>query len=172
MYCDRNRCNTAFTGLTIPNGIARARDGLIYVADTVPGTIHVLSTSAGASGVQLRKEDEIDLGLPLDNLSIDKLGNIYAAAFPQVHRWIKSSKNPALRSPVAVFQVSRANRGRYGEFSRKAMEPYTGAYTVLKILEDDGGVLSGVTAVAHDTEKGRLFLSGVMVPYIMKCDTR
>jgi hypothetical protein len=44
-------------------------------------------------------------------------------------------------------------------------------YLVEKVLEDDGSVLPGSTTAVHDAETGRIFLSGIMSPYIAICES-
>lgn len=42
---------------------------------------------------------------------------------------------------------------------------------VKKVLEDwEGEVLPGATAVVHDAKTGRVFLSGVVSPFVTVCE--
>jgi arylesterase / paraoxonase len=154
--------------MKLPNGITRARDGLIYAVNTIPSVIQVFSLTEER---QLQQEDEIHVELPMDNLSIDQNGDIYAAAFPQVHKWGTSSKDPSVGVPTAVFRIRRAGKGYRGT-SRKGMEIYQGEYEVEKIIEDDGSLLPGSTSAVHDPMTGRIFLAGVMSPFVAVCETR
>jgi arylesterase/paraoxonase len=170
-YCDRNRCSIASSGITFggANGIIRGRDGLIYVAQTYTGKITVLSLDENHV---LTEVDSFDTGLPLDNLTVDKEGDIFAAGFPVAWKWGESAKRPfEVDPPSAVFRVSREERG----WSRKYMkrgEWHKGEYYVEKVLEDDGSVLPGATVAVHDAETGRFFLGGAVAPYITICETR
>lgn len=109
--------------------------------------------------------------LPVDNLSVDKNGDIFAAAFPRVYEWIRSSKNPFNVNPSsAVLRIRRGGKGYNGR--RVSMEGKDGTWAVEKVMEDNGSVLPGATVVVHDAQTGRIFLSGIMAPYITICETR
>jgi len=55
----------------------------------------------------LVQADVIELGMPLDNLSVDANGDIFAAAFPAVFPLIKS-----LDEPFTTDVPSTVQRGR------------------------------------------------------------
>ena len=117
----------------------------------------------------LLKVKEIDVPLPIDNLSVDKGGDIYAAAFPKIYLWAESSKNPFdVDPPSAVFRIHKSQRGVGG--AKDAYDETDAIYVVDKVLEDDGSVLPGATTAVHDTKTGRIFLSGVMSPFIAICE--
>jgi arylesterase/paraoxonase len=152
--------------MKLPNGLVRGRDGLIYVPSTLTGIIDVFSITEKRL---LEKITSIHVGLPIDNLSIDKNGDIYAAAFPQVYKWTHSSKDPSINPPSAVFRVRKAGKGYQGDSRKGSMERYEGDYIIEKVVEDDGSLLPGSTTVVHDAQTGRLFLAGVMSPFIVIC---
>lgn len=154
--------------MKMPNGVIRAKDGLIYVANTIPGEILVFSLTDEHRLVQV---DSIHIGLPLDNLSIDSEGNIFAAAFPKAYRWTESTKNPDTWVPTAIFKISRKDKTGYGKFSRKEVKKYEGGYVVEKIIEDDGGELPASTVAVHDPKTGKVFLSGIL-SFVSVCETR
>jgi arylesterase / paraoxonase len=166
-YCDQSACNIAYAGLKLPNGLLRAEDGLIYVPSTLDGTINVFSLG---DNHLLQKASEIKVSYPIDNLSVDKNGDIYAAAFPKIYKWAESTKAPFdVHPPTAVFRIRKSSREDGGE-----RDPYlelNAEYVVEKVLEDDGTFVAGVTSAVHDAETGRIFLSGVMSPYIAICES-
>jgi arylesterase / paraoxonase len=150
----------------MPNGLVRGRDGLIYVPSTLDGTIRVFNLSENH---HLLKINEIKVPLPVDNLSVDKKGDIYAAAFPKVYMWGESSKDPFnVTPPTAVFRIRKSVQENESE--RKSHLEMNAEYIVEKVVEDDGSVLPGSTTVVHDAETGRIFLSGIMSPYIAICE--
>lgn len=169
MYCDRNRCKTAFSGLKLPNGVTRARDGLIYVASTFTGKIAIFTQLEDRT---LRQVDEVDIGLPIDNISIDSKGAIFAAAFPKAYKSTESFNDPEIDVPSAVFRISRKDDKDYGVFKRRTKESYDRQYVVEKVLEDDGVLLPGSTAAVHDPQTGRIFLSSATAPFVAVCETR
>ena len=52
------------------------------------------------------------------------------------------------------------------------MHGETGNWEVETILEDNGTIVSGATVAVHDAETGRLFMGGVLTPFISVCETR
>ena len=155
--------------MKVPNGLTRARDGLVYVSEIITGIIHVFSQNEDRL---LEKVDEITVGLPVDNLSIDSEGNVWGAALPQVYTWFKSAKDPSIIPPTTAIKISRKSDKGYGEFSRRNQNHYDGEYVVEKVLEDGSGALPGSTAVVHDPQTGRIYLSGLMSKVIAVCETR
>jgi len=97
----------------------------------------------------------IDLNYPIDNLSEDANGDLYAAAMPKVFAGLACLDDPlhAPTPPSTVWRVRRLNR----EVTHKY------EYSLSKVIEDrDGEVLPGTTTVIHDASTGRLFLSGML----------
>ncbi|KAJ5043078.1 uncharacterized protein L3040_004465 [Drepanopeziza brunnea f. sp. 'multigermtubi'] len=171
IYCHRNRCHNASpdSKLKLPNGLVRGRDGLIYVPSSIDGTVAVFELTADHL---LEKIRTIETGFPLDNLSVDKNGDLFAAAFPRLHIWLESSATPFdIKVPSTVLKIKRAGKGDQGAGS-KGHPGHDAQYTVDKLLEDDGTVLSGLTIAVHDTQTGRLFMGGVMSPFITICEPR
>lgn len=169
-YCQRNRCSiaTSSTTMKLPNGLVRGHDGLIYVPSTIDSSIYVLELV----GDTLNLVNTIAAGLPIDNLSVDQNGDIFAAAFPQAYKWVKSSKAPFEHDPpTAVLRISRRGGIGKGE-GRKGNLPVVAEYEVSKVMEDDGSVLPGSTVVIHDAQTGRYFLGGAVAPYVTICETR
>jgi hypothetical protein len=120
----------------------------------------------------LQKVNEIKVPLPLDNLSVDKKGDIYAAAFPKIYKWAESSKAPfEVHPPSAVYRIWRPGKGYERTERNHQLEIYHGDYVVEKVIEDDGSVLPGTTIAVHDAETGRMFFGGAMSPYITICQS-
>jgi hypothetical protein len=162
-FCSRNHCNIAFSaGFAMPNGLARGRDGLIYVPSTARGVIDVFSLGQNH---KLTKLDTINIGMPPDNLSVDQNGDIFAAAFPKLYQFAGQTDRPFEVHPAAaVYRIRRAGKGH--------LEGHDAEYEVELIMEDDGKVLASATTVVHDAETGRYFLGGVLSPFITICETR
>jgi hypothetical protein len=155
-YCDQTTCNIAFSGLKLPNGLVVGHDGLIYVPSSVDGSVKIFNLSENHILVEVNK---IKVPMPIDNLSVDKRGDIYVAAFPKLYAWAESSKNPFdVHPPSAVFRIRKSSKGHDAE------------YVVEKVLEDDGSVLPGTTTAVHDAETGKVYLGGVMSAYITICE--
>lgn len=158
-FCSaEGECKRVDRGYAFPNGLLAGRqDGLLYVPSTMSGTITVYGTKDG----KMQRVDEIHVGYPLDNLSEDANGEYWAAAIPKLDTLMSTFDDPLgdARPGATVFRVrSRRNQGRKG-------------YEIRKMLEDaDGEVLPGATTVVHDAKTERLFLSGVVSPFITICE--
>ncbi|KAG4420528.1 hypothetical protein IFR04_006348 [Cadophora malorum] len=170
-YCHRNRCKIASSGINFkfPNGLVRGHEGLIYVPTTIDGSISVFTLTADHN---LQQVNKIETGFPLDNLSVDKNGDIFAAAIPQVYKWQQSSKKPFdVNPPSAVLKIKRVKKTGQGS-GRKSLFSHDLDYVVEKVMEDDGSVLPGSTIAVHDVETGRYFLGGAMSPFITICEPK
>ena len=143
-YCSHTGCNIAASGFTYPNGIAKGKDGLYYVASSIKGIIRVMRMQPNR---QLVDVDFIDVGMPIDNLSVDVNGDIYAAGFPNIRLLLKSFADPYnIQSPSTLWRIRKSVSG----------------YEVKKILEDkEKTIMSGATIVQHDAKTGRLFVGGM-----------
>jgi hypothetical protein len=155
-----NECHFgAEKGIRFPNGIVKDKSSdRYYVSSSVTGkiTVHTLHPNGTFSQI-----DEIDIGMPLDNLSVDANGDIYAAAFPDIIALVRAMNDASVLSvPAAVFRV-RVVRDEDGE----------PGYEVEKVLEDiEASVQPMTTTAVHDVQTGRLFLGGVLSPFIALCE--
>jgi hypothetical protein len=98
----------------------------------------------------LRKVDSIRIGMPIDNLSVDANGDIWAAALPKALKAIKAAHNPFThKTPTTVWRISKTPDG----------------YKTFKVLEDrDSKVITQIGTVQHDVKTGRLFIVGKSLP--------
>lgn len=96
--------------------------------------------------LMLEDVDMIHLGMPLDNLSVDRTGDIYAAGIPKVFQALKSFNKPyEIGSPSTVFRIHKSGS----------------SYHVQKVLEDkEAKFISGATVACHDAKTGRFFIGG------------
>jgi arylesterase/paraoxonase len=153
----------------MPNGLVKGQDGLIYVPSTTGGTIDVFTLNQNHTFTKLSTFKT----LPIDNLSVDKNGDIYAAALPQVWKWMKSAKSPFDIHPGStVLKIKRDGLESTGSGRQGYPDGIGGNYVVETVIEDDGEVLPGATIAVHDAETGRIFLGGAVAPYITICETR
>jgi arylesterase / paraoxonase len=161
-YCGPDsQCHLAATGrFYFPNGITKGVDGLYYVAHSAKGKITVHSLQADHT---LVKVDEIKLGIPVDNISVDAEGSIFAAAFPDPMKLILALDAPfATAVPSTVLRIRKV---------RNVNTQGVVGYEITKVLEDKHGkFLPSTTTAVHDAKTGRLFLGGVTSPFITICD--
>ncbi|ESZ91984.1 hypothetical protein SBOR_7641 [Sclerotinia borealis F-4128] len=176
-YCDAstNHCNIAHSsGLTGPNGLVTGRDGLIYVPNTVLHEIHIFSLTEENT---LLKLDTLQAPYPIDNMSVDKNGDIFAASFPQAYKWAQSLNDQSVQIPAAVVRIRRKGNDfdhmiKGGVREGRDLGKSKDGYLVETVVEDDGTILSAVTTAVHDAEKGKLYLGGVTAPFIMICEMK
>lgn len=129
----------------------KGHDGLIYVPSSITGKIQVFSLQPDDT---LMPVHTISLEAPLDNLSIDSKGDIYATTFPKMLEFLKHHKNPyGVHPPTAVWRIRKTNEGN-GEM-RKGMQ-----FETKKVLEGSGEHLPSATIAVHDPKTGRIFLGG------------
>lgn len=168
-YCDQDSCNIAKdTDICFPNGIVRGYDGLFYAPSSITGEVKVLSLNGNRV---LSEVASLKIPMPVDNLSVDKNGDIFAAGFPHLYEMTKSFKDPfRVSPPSAVFKFYKKGAG--SQRLEKGESHAGPKYVVEKIMEDDGTVLPGASSAVHDAETGRIFLGGPMSPYITICETR
>ncbi|KAF2720152.1 calcium-dependent phosphotriesterase [Polychaeton citri CBS 116435] len=154
-YCDaKYKCKRVASGLKFPNGLALARDGLLYVPSTVAGGLHVYEPHVDGSA---KKLGVVDVPYSIDNLSVDGKKNIIIAAFPIIAEVAKAFSDPyGYRVPSTILKLYR------DQYGNQVWE---------KLIEDrDGKVLPLTTTAIHDAKTGRLFLSSIVSPFITVCD--
>lgn len=167
-FCDAAGCEEIGNKFVFPNGLYRARDGLLYVPLAGAGTIYVYRHVPQANnGDQKRHSVEqvgfIDIGYALDNISEDADGNLFVATFPKPIEILKPNADPFTHwTTTAIFRIQKIQESD-GKLS----------FTFDKILEDrDKEVLPGATTAVRDAKTGRLFLGGVTSPFIAVCDPK
>ncbi|PSS05122.1 hypothetical protein BD289DRAFT_419557 [Coniella lustricola] len=167
-------CEIVSSGHGYPNGlIYSAVDGHIYLPCSSEGGIKVLKSSIsqedatrtlnGSNKSLLEALDKIDFPYVVDNLSEDKNGVIWAAVLPRGIEIMRQFDQPFRHFPSAtVFKITRI---------LEESTEWNGTYAVEKVLEDrDGAILPGTTTVVHDVATKKLFLSGVVSPFITVCE--
>jgi hypothetical protein len=132
--------------------MTRGFDGLFYVPSAIDGQIRVVALQSDKS---LRLVDTIHVGMPLDNISPDANGDIYATGFPNLYQSWKGLGDPYNEnSPVTIWRIRKTVDVRKRKID----------YRVEKVIEDrEGKVLSGSATVRHDVKTGRLFISGKLM---------
>jgi hypothetical protein len=150
-YCSSaGACKKVAHGFKFPNGLHLGSDGLLYVPSAAIGGITVFRPKPDGS---LLRVHFIDLDYPIDNLTEDSNGDIYAAALPKGMQSLAAFEDPLnpKSAPAAVWRVRRLNRD----------DPNKYKYELTKVIEDaEGELLPSTTTCVHDAKTGRLFLSG------------
>ncbi|MCJ1307933.1 hypothetical protein MMC25_001581 [Agyrium rufum] len=156
-YCSSTfECSIASsTGHAFPNGMVKGHDGLFYVPNTLRNKIQVMGFDTAQK--KLVELGRIRVGMPIENLSVDKNGDIWVAGMPKANKFTASMSDPLnIFPPATVFKIHKLP---------------SGGYDILKVLEDKTGeVVAGATTVVHDVKTGRIFVSGAFTPFISVCD--
>lgn len=154
-YCSSTGdCKKVAHGFKFPNGLHLGTDGLLYVPSAAVGGITVFRVNPDGSVVRVHY---IDLEYPIDNLSEDSDGDIYAATLPKPFQSLRSFNDPLnpKSAPSTVWRVRRLNKD----------VPKKYQYELTKVIEDaEGECLPGLTTVIHDAKTGKLFMSGKSMP--------
>ena len=156
-YCSKEgKCKRVDIGYRFPNGLALGKDGLLYVPSTVSGNLQVYSVEPNND---IKKIHTVKVPYALDNVSPDANGDLWIAGIPDLDASLPGFDDPLnARAPATVIKVHKKGEGDY---------------EVEKVLEDgQGEVLPMTTVVAHDAKTGRLFLGGVISPYIAVCEPK
>ncbi|KAJ7829138.1 hypothetical protein B0H13DRAFT_2679930 [Mycena leptocephala] len=158
-YCHIDKgCKLAATGLPTNNGLASTGNGTWYLASTFNGGIRVFEEGNDNDLVLV---DTIPTKYGMDNLSIDKNGAVWAAAFPKMFTLLKQMTDMDARAPSAVFRLA-ANTGA---------DKFYGKKYILDIPWQDNGTLAlGSTTFVHDADRKRLITTGVMAPWVTVCN--
>lgn len=149
------------TSLTSPNGLVRGRDGLYYIPSSIRDSI--LVTFLDISTNTLHVLHTIHLGMPVDNMSVDSNGDIWAAAFPKILDVLFAFRNPREKGfPSTIWRIRRVDSGSVLDISDIVSRSFDDLkYETTKILEErDVDVIRGATVARHDVKTGRLFLGG------------
>ncbi|KAK1907446.1 hypothetical protein P3342_005772 [Pyrenophora teres f. teres] len=147
-------------GLKFPNGLSRnPTTNLYHVPSAIDGTLRIFSLDPSTQKLTL--VDTVNVDMPLDNISPDAKGDMYAAGFPDLIQSGKGFDDPYNEtSPVTIWRIRKGGEGQVG-------------YSVEKVIEDaEGRVLSGSTTVRHDVKTGRLFVSAAVHPFLVVCEPK
>ncbi|KAJ5256799.1 calcium-dependent phosphotriesterase [Penicillium angulare] len=162
-YCqtDSGKCHVAVReGCNMPNGIVNIDKGIFAVTHSGLGIV----ASYKIKGDEIIKLTELDLQMPLDNMSLDDEGNVFVAGFPNGLYMLKAMKSPyTVTVPATTFKIPQQALTKSGN----GEDPES---SIVKILEDrDGKKLPSTTVVVHDAKTERFFLAGVISPSIGIC---
>ncbi|KAI1629242.1 hypothetical protein EDD37DRAFT_616461 [Exophiala viscosa] len=162
-YCSAaGECKQIAKGFRFPNGLHLGSDGLLYIPSAAMRGIDIFKPAADGS---VENVHHIHLDYPIDNLSEDANGDIFAAAMPKGLATLAAFEDP-MNGPIPPATVWRVRR-----VNREVEDKYE--YELFKVIEDAAGEkLPGATTVIHDSSTGRLFLSGVVSPFITVCQKK
>lgn len=150
LHFDGREFRKVAEGLAYANGIAASLDGRkVYVAATVGRGIAVYTRDPVSNALTF--ETFIAMGTGVDNIEVDKDGNLWVGAHPKLLTFVKYSKDPEVSSPSQVLKVVPKGKG----------------FIVTEIYASSGRPLSGssVAAVYKDT----LLIGSVLDDRFLRC---
>lgn len=156
-YYDGEGFRVVADGIAYANGVNVSPSGdEIYVAATTGRAIYRYARDQTSGDLAL--EERVDVGTGVDNIDVDRHGNLWVAAHPQMLRFLAHARDPAERSPSQVLWLEAMPRqGGVGPNGERFLESYL----------SDGGELSGSSVgVAVGS---RLLIGSVFEPHFLVC---
>ena len=134
--------------LKYANGINISRDlKTLYVSETVGKKITIYNRDINTSDIDLINTINIDSGL--DNIELDREGNLWIGSHPRIFDFVKHAKNEINISSSQVIMVTKDN------------------YEVIEIFLNDGSNLSGSSvASVYDNN---LLIGAVFEDHFLHC---
>ena len=110
LFYDGENFHIAMEGLSYPNGINKSLNGdTIYVSESIGKTISICSRDSENNTLILEKEIYLDSGL--DNIELDKKGNLWIGSHPKALAFLRHAKDPEELSPSQVIRLSIKGNG-------------------------------------------------------------
>jgi arylesterase/paraoxonase len=151
LYYDGSSFRIVVEGLAYANGINISNDGSqIFVAATVDHSVFVYDREAQTGDLIFR--ERIDLKTGVDNVEIDRDGNLWIGAHPKLLTFVDYSKDASLLSPSQVLKIH---------------PQASGGYQVDEIFLDDGSTISGSSVAA--AYKNMLLIGSVFDEKFLVC---
>lgn len=139
-------------GIAYANGIAvDEENALVYVSSTTTGRILVYDRDEDTG--DLTEREIIETGTGVDNLELDRFGNVWVGAHPKLLTFMRHAGDPARRSPSEALWI--------------ASEPSTDP-RVRPVWRNEGEELSGSSVVVP--VGGRLLIGSVFEPDVLVCE--
>ncbi|KZT57369.1 calcium-dependent phosphotriesterase [Calocera cornea HHB12733] len=160
-FCDINKgCSIAAPDVPGPNGIARGKDGKVWVSASFHGDVRAYEEVRLG---ELKEVDRVVLDRYEDNVSVDDNGDMFVATFPRAtdfkHLFESSGRG---RSPSTVHRI-------YPNASARADPAAKSQYAAEQFFADDGREASGVTTAEHWVEGRMLFVHGHISKHLLVC---
>ncbi len=106
VYFDGESFRTVVDAVKYANGIAVDEEQqLVYVASTTTGKILVYDRDESTGDLSLR--EEIETGTGVDNIDLDRHGNLWVAAHPKLLTFVKHAGDVSKRSPSEVLWIAK-----------------------------------------------------------------
>jgi len=148
LFYDGLNFNVSLDGLQYANGINISEDfNTLYVSETIGKKVTVYSRDIISNNINLIKTIDVNSGL--DNIELDKEGNLWIGSHPRMLDFIKHAKSENNSSSSQVIMISNDN------------------YKITEIFLNDGSNLSG-SSVASIYNKN-LLIGAVFENHFLHC---
>jgi arylesterase/paraoxonase len=149
VFYDGNEFTTAIEKLKYANGINVSENGnVLYVAETVGKKISEYAIDKSSNALTFIKSTYLNSGV--DNIELDKKGNLWIGSHPQLLTFTRHAKNSDIFSPSQVFKVSLGDNNQVDE-----------------VYLNGGGKLSGSSVAA--TWENNLLIGPVLEDHFLHC---
>lgn len=106
VYFDGTSYKRVAEGIKYANGVAVDEEmQLVYVASTLTGKIFVFDRDEESGDLSLREEIETATGV--DNIDLDRHGNLWVAAHPKLLTFVRHAGDPSRRSPSEILWIAK-----------------------------------------------------------------
>jgi arylesterase / paraoxonase len=107
---------TSIENIKYANGINVSLDGrTLFLASTSSNTLFVYERNESTGG--LTKTDEIDTKTGVDNIELDKEGNLWIGCHPQALKFLTHAGNEKKISPSEIIKITYKGKGNYEQKS-------------------------------------------------------
>ena len=112
----KNMSKTSIENIKYANGINVSLDGkTLFLASTSSNTLLVYERNISTG--TLTKTDEIDTKTGVDNIELDKKGNIWIGCHPQALKFLVHTKDEKKFSPSEIIEIIYRGKGNYEQKS-------------------------------------------------------
>lgn len=139
-------------------------DRLVFIPSSTKPIIQVYSITTPPKEIRLKREDTVELPMPAHGISMDYMGNIWAALQPKRHKYLDFLKGTNVTVPSSVYKIIKLGPAGQGD---------TGGWNWYqeKVIEDNGTTMPITTSAVFDAVGERLILGGGSSPYVTECST-
>ena len=151
-YYDGQKFTKVADGISYANGINSSADGKnLYVSSTTGRSVFVYERDL--SDGSLKKKNKIFLNTGVDNIEVDKGGNLWIGCHPKMLAFLSHAKKKS-PSPSQIIKVNNPD----------------GNYSVEEIYLNEGNQYSGSSVTANYNNK--YLVGGVFVDKILVCELK
>jgi arylesterase/paraoxonase len=151
LYYDGESFQKVAEGMAYANGINISPDGkTIYVAATVSSGVFVYDRDLKSGALKFKNFINTETGV--DNIEIDRKGNLWIGAHPKLLTFVDYAKDPEEKSPSQVIKIVPGDKG---------------SFSLEEIYLNDGTPMSGSSVAS--VYKNNLLIGSVFDDRFLLC---